>query len=165
VSRAAAGGIDRNPAFLLSQLGRLVRQELVEALAPWGLRPAQYGLLVALGERSHSSQRLIAEALAMDRSDGGARNHALERRGLVERGAAPADRRRHAVQLTASGRAMRDDLGRVGEQVNARFFAGLDEAERERLCALLEALWRGRAGSRRAGRPRARPVDSRADDR
>jgi DNA-binding MarR family transcriptional regulator len=64
----------------------------------------------------------------------------LEKLGLVERRRNPADRRSHALYLTEAGTAM---LARVREVIRAHeaaITAGLSDAERDQLTALLRRL-------------------------
>ena len=58
---------------------------------------------------------------------------ALERDGLVELAADPADRRVRSVGLTRAGRAERDELDRRSDALAASLLAPLGDAQRERL--------------------------------
>jgi DNA-binding MarR family transcriptional regulator/N-acetylglutamate synthase-like GNAT family acetyltransferase len=58
---------------------------------------------------------------------------ALERDGLVEQVASPADRRTKLLRLTRAGRAELHDLNRISDELAASALAPLDEHERARL--------------------------------
>ena len=61
----------------------------------------------------------------------------LEAKGLVARSADPSDRRALNIQLTDAGLAIWQDINKCGERVRERAMAGMSEAEREQLTALL----------------------------
>jgi DNA-binding MarR family transcriptional regulator len=130
-----------NLGFAVSRLGAKIRQVFAKALAPWGLRPVQYGVLVCLAKPQSWSQRALAAAANLDSSDLVSVLDELERRGLVSRGPDAADRRRHVVVLTPAGRTLLEELDHAVSDVNAAFFAGLDEPEQDLLEALLTKVW------------------------
>ena len=53
----------------------------------------------------------------------------------------PIDRRRHAVQLTAAGRAVCADLRSAGDTIQAELLDGLDDHEQAALHRLLLRLF------------------------
>lgn len=61
----------------------------------------------------------------------------LQAKGLVERVADPADRRALNIHLTEAGLVIWQDINKCGERVRERAMAGMSEAEREQLTALL----------------------------
>lgn len=61
----------------------------------------------------------------------------LEAKGLVARAADPADRRGIHIHLTEAGVSIWQDINKCGERVRERAMAGMSEAEREQLTALL----------------------------
>ena len=136
-----------NLGFAVSRLGAKARQVFAKALAPWELRPVHYGVLVCLAQPRPWSQRALAAAANLDGSDLVGVLDELERRGLVSRGRDPADRRRHAVVLTAAGRTLLEELNRAVSDVNAAFFAALDDPERGLLEALLAKVWLAQQGT------------------
>ena len=70
---------------------------------------------------------------------------ALVAEGLVERHAIPGDRRAHAVRLTALGKRSFDAMAAEHERWVKEMLAGLGEADRDRLHALLGRLKRALA--------------------
>ena len=66
----------------------------------------------------------------------------LERKGLVERRAHAADRRRNALDLTAAGRSLFERLVASGRDLEDDMLAGLDEQERASLQKVLLKLLR-----------------------
>ena len=122
-----SGGRDAAPnvdlADLNEHLGYLLRraqlwvfQHFHDTLAPLDIRTAQYSVLTVINANPGLSQMALAHALGIERArlvhvlDG------LERRRLVERVPSTSDRRRHAMHLTAEGRAF---LRKAKELVDA----------------------------------------------
>ncbi len=83
---------------------RALARRFDEALRPVGLTNGQFSLLMALNRPEPPSMGPIAELLAIDRTTLTAALKPLERRGLVEVVADPADRRGRRLRLTAEGR-------------------------------------------------------------
>jgi DNA-binding MarR family transcriptional regulator len=90
--------------FLAGQAARLASGLLGSALAPLGLRPRHYGVLMALAEGGPSSQHALGRWLGIDRTTMVSAVDDLERLALVVRKPDPADRRAYRVELTGRGR-------------------------------------------------------------
>jgi DNA-binding MarR family transcriptional regulator len=133
-------------AFLVSRVGREQSARFLEALAPLGLRPKQFALLNHVALAEGSSQRELGRRLGLDPSGLVGSIDELERRGLLERRAHPGDRRRHALHLTADGRAALA-AGRAAAQRTATDLLGaLDEDDVARLHDLLARVASGLGG-------------------
>lgn len=127
-------------AFLLSQIGGRSAQEFAKLLEPLKLTPADAGILRLLELSPGISQQELARRLNMHASRLVTIIDAMEERGLVVRKEHLSDRRTHALELSEAGReALRAIAGaaRTHEQV---VLAGLSEAERAQLTALLRKL-------------------------
>jgi DNA-binding MarR family transcriptional regulator len=140
-----AGGRDdrmRVPgaAFLLSQLGFHSATLWKERLAPLGVDPRQAMLLRHVAASAGQSQQALGRAMRIPASRMVALVDELERRGLLERRASPGDRRAHALFLTAAGEALLGEIMKVSAEHEAQFSAGLTQAERRRLIALLSKV-------------------------
>src|SRR5512138_470295 len=88
----------------LRRASRTLNQLYAGNLAPSGLEPTQFTLLVACAVAGAARMTALAEALAMDRTTLTRNLKPLERRGLV-RVAEGDDRRVREVSLTPRGRA------------------------------------------------------------
>ncbi|MFJ5306852.1 MarR family winged helix-turn-helix transcriptional regulator [Streptomyces sp. NPDC088350] len=116
----------------VSTLGaRLTAQRM-----PLGAR-ADFAVLAALEEYGALSQAEIGRRLGLDRNDVSGIVNRLEGCHRVDRQADPANRRRNAVTLTATGRRHLDELQQHADAVQAELLAGLDAAERRQLHSLL----------------------------
>jgi DNA-binding MarR family transcriptional regulator len=89
----------------IRQASRHVTQFYDQVLAPSGLRTTQYAILSRLQRSGPMPINALAAALVMDRTTLGRNILPLERDGLIEIGASPADRRRREVRLTPGGAA------------------------------------------------------------
>jgi DNA-binding MarR family transcriptional regulator len=88
----------------LRRASRAITQLYARILAPSGLQPTQFALLVACAVAGETPMTTLADALAMDRTTLTRNLRPLERQGLVrvEEG---SDRRVRIVALTRKGRA------------------------------------------------------------
>jgi DNA-binding MarR family transcriptional regulator len=116
-------------AYLLSQTGRAQSARFLEGLAPLGLRPKQFALLNQVALAEGSSQRQLGRRLGLDPSGLVGTIDELEHRGLLERRAHPEDRRRHALHLTADGRAKLEEGRAVAQGVAGDLLGALDDGE------------------------------------
>jgi DNA-binding MarR family transcriptional regulator len=138
---------DPMPDALAERLGPLLgraheahRRISLEALAPLRISPKAFGALTVLDAEGPLSQRRLAERQGIDRTTAVAVVDELEHLRAVERRRDPADRRAHALHVTAAGR---DLLARARTAVagaEERFLAPLGEADQRRLRASLRTV-------------------------
>jgi DNA-binding MarR family transcriptional regulator len=95
---------------LNDRLGYFVRrmqvwvfQDFIRRLSSIDISPAQFSVLVVISANSGLSQMELATTLGIERARLVRMLHRLERRGLTQRLASSADRRRHALRLTRDG--------------------------------------------------------------
>jgi len=88
--------------YLIRQAQLFVFHDFNQRLAPLDLRPAQYSVLSVTRENPGLSQMALSHVLGIGRSGIVPLLDVLEARGLLMRGPA-ADRRSHALYLTAKG--------------------------------------------------------------
>ena len=127
-------------AFLLAQLGAHAAQAFAQRVAALDLTPAQAGLLRLLMRSPGSSQRELADLLAMPPSRFVKFADELEERGLIERRLNGDDRRVREVHLTGAGRALMADLRAVAAAHENALCAGLSAGERGQLRELLQRI-------------------------
>jgi DNA-binding MarR family transcriptional regulator len=107
---------------------------------PKGSHPRDASVLSTLEAVGPCSQQQLVEALHVNRSVMVKLIDGLEARGLVERRRNPDDRRSHALYPTAAGRHALEAMAPLMDRGEAIFAEALNDAERERLIALLHAL-------------------------
>lgn len=120
---------------LLAQLTKVVHRKTTEELL--GMRWRHFIALSVLYDQPALSQQSLCEALVTDPNNCVLLLNEMESLGYVERKRDPADRRRHIVDLTDTGREMfqRGILAR--EAVEDDVLKALDADERQTLRALL----------------------------
>lgn len=122
------------PSFVMYQLMREARRLAGTA---GSLRLSHLGVLSSLAEFGPAAQRDLSERLRIDPSDLVSVLDDLEHNGLVRRDRDPADRRRYAVTLTATGRELLAEQLAVRRLLNEHLFAGLTEEEKAELHRLV----------------------------
>lgn len=127
-------------SFLLSQLGTHSAQEFTRHLAPLGVQPAHFGLLMHLSRGEGQSQQQLADVMGIHRNVMVGLVDALEERGLVERRRHPADRRAHALYLTDAARNLLPEAQRLADKQDDELLAAFDPEDRARLMSLLQRL-------------------------
>ncbi len=102
------------------------------ALKPAGITSGQFSLLMALNRPAPPSLGSVAALLAMDRTTLTANLKPLQRRGLVETAADPADRRTRLLRLTPAGRDVLAKAVPIWTDTHAVIEASLSDAGRLR---------------------------------
>jgi DNA-binding MarR family transcriptional regulator len=138
VSTAESGG--DSVAFLLSQLGHRSASVFTDLIASIDLTPPHAGILHAIAAEPGRSQQALSGQLGLLPSRVVAYVDELEDRGYVERRRNPADRRLHALHLTASGKKVITKIGELGRQHDRLLTAGLDSQQRDILHQLLATI-------------------------
>jgi DNA-binding MarR family transcriptional regulator len=111
------------------------------AFAPHGVTADQFVLLATLARGGEAlTQRELARRMSSDPSTVRAMLVLLERRGLVEREAHPADARARTVALTAKGLRAYRRLWTAGEPIRARMLGALRPGEADTLVRLLRRV-------------------------
>jgi len=129
-------------SFLLKRLGWAVKDRTFEAFEAAGESPYHHAVLAVLDESPRETQATIADSLGYDRSYLVGLLDELEEAGHIERKRDPADRRRHLVSLTPSGKKELEKLRKISRSVDDEFLAGLDAEQRKELHQLLLTLAR-----------------------
>jgi DNA-binding MarR family transcriptional regulator len=130
---------------VLSLSGRLVQERIGHDLEPLGLSYAQAAVLVRLWRHDGAMpQAEMIDSLALSRASGTNVLNELDRQGLIERAADPADARRMVVRLTEAGHELERPVLDVFERVESEIgdsLGGEDAATAYRVVrAVLEAL-------------------------
>jgi DNA-binding MarR family transcriptional regulator len=128
------------PGFLLSWNGRRTATLFAEALEPLGLRPPHFGVLRLIDADPGLTQQELARRSLIDPSSMVAVVDELEELGYAERQPHPADRRKHAIHLTADGTRMLERAQIVAVKTTEEFLAPLTADEIDELRVLLRKL-------------------------
>jgi DNA-binding MarR family transcriptional regulator len=84
-----------------------------ESLLEFGLRPADFSVLIVVANNAGLKQSDVAEALGIQRANFVAIIDGLEEKGLLHRRRSDADRRVHFLDMTEEGRAMLDEISEI----------------------------------------------------
>jgi DNA-binding MarR family transcriptional regulator len=133
--------------FMLSKAHQEIFDRMGRVIAPSGLTPRHFGLLVLLHRRGAMRQTDVADAVRVDRTTVMNLVDELEAAGLVRRGADPSDRRANAVKVTAKGSQWLEKLRPQAEAVEQRFLEPLTAPEQDTLRELLTRLVSQGAGA------------------
>jgi DNA-binding MarR family transcriptional regulator len=123
----------------LRRASRAITQLYAKILAPSGLQPTQFSLLVACAVAGEVSMAALADALAMDRTTLTRNLRPLERRHLVTV-AEGEDRRVRKVTLTTLGRAILADALPLWNEAQARVIKAFGERRLSRTLQEVAAL-------------------------
>jgi DNA-binding MarR family transcriptional regulator len=129
-----------SPLFLLKRLGMSAKERSFTAYEELGLHPYHHAILAVLDEGTRETQGSIADSLGYDRGQLVGLLDELEAAGLIERRRDPSDRRRHVVEMTATGRKTLAKLRALSKSLEEGFLATLDNRERKVLHTLLLEL-------------------------
>jgi DNA-binding MarR family transcriptional regulator len=127
----------------LQSTGHLLRRAVQHYAMLWtatvtaGLTSPQFAVLALLARGEELDQRTIAEGAALDKSTCGDLVDRLARRGLVEAGPDPDNRRRKLVRITDLGLQRLQAVAVQQREVHSAALAGLSETDRAELNRLL----------------------------
>lgn len=124
-------------AFLLAQIGARAATQFGERLNNLRLARPHAGILRLIGLTPGLSQQELARRLAILPSQLVALLDELEERGFIERRQDATDRRTYALHLTASGRDVLEQIGRIAREHDDAICAALNVQERQQLTTLL----------------------------
>lgn len=130
--------------YLLARVGTDSRRRWARTLLDRDITPYHYSALIALDQLGSMSQQQLSRLVGIDPRNAVAVIDQLEARGILERNPDPADRRRHAVTLTAPGRALLSGLRRSADEEERHLLAPLTTSERQTLHSLLTKLFTAR---------------------
>lgn len=131
--------------LLVADAARLMRRSFVAALDQSPLTLARARVLVHL-ERSEGIRQVdLAERLEIQPMTLVRMIDQLAQEGLVERRQDPSDRRAHRLYLTDAARPQIEVIAEAGISVREKALAGMDEAERAQVFAMLERICRNLA--------------------
>jgi DNA-binding MarR family transcriptional regulator len=130
--------LSQHLGYLLRRLQVQVFKDIIQTLAAFDVRPAQYSVLVLIGANPGRSQAEIGKALSIERAGVAKMLHELENRGWVRRLPAIDDGRSHALFLTPSGVETLRRIKGFAAQHEARLARRIGRKRREQLMTLLK---------------------------
>jgi len=124
--------LNREFAFILNDVARMLRTYADHKAAQFGITRAQWVVLVRLDRSEGLKQSELAEVLDLQPISLTRLLDKLAECGLIERRPDPVDRRAKRLFLTPAARPLLEKLGDLGEELMATALAGVpgDSVER-----------------------------------
>jgi DNA-binding MarR family transcriptional regulator len=119
-----------------------VAQKLVEHLAPFDLRPAQFSALLIIEASPGLMQIDLASILAIEPPQVVTLLNKLEKLGLAVRVRCKPDKRSYGIFLSKAGETLLKQLKDIAIASDREATAALDDSERQQLLQLLHKVYR-----------------------
>jgi len=129
--------LNREFAFTLNDVARLLRTYADHKAAQFGITRAQWVVLVRLDRSEGMKQSELAEMLDLQPISLTRLLDKLSDCGLIERRADPHDRRAKRLFLTPAARPLLEKLGDLGADLMATALAGVERESVEHMVAQL----------------------------
>jgi DNA-binding MarR family transcriptional regulator len=133
--------LDQALGFWMHLAQNKVRTEAERVMAPYGVTPEQWALLVRLWERDERSQTELANLTFRDKPSVTRLIDGLERAGLIVRARDPEDGRSHRIVLTRAGRELESRLVPIVRDFVARWTRGISEEDLQATLRTLRTLY------------------------
>lgn len=127
--------LNREFAFTLNDVARLLRTYADHKAAQFGITRAQWVVLVRLDRSEGLKQSEVAEMLDLQPISLTRLLDKLSDCGLIERRADPHDRRAKRLFLTPAARPLLEKLGDLGAELMATALAGVERESVEQMVA------------------------------
>ena len=127
-------------SYLTALLGAHSRNRFAALLCPLGITPQHFAALRWISLNDGSTQQEVADLMEVRRNLMVGLVDDLEAAGLVIRGRHPADRRAHALHLTASGRRVLAEGDAAADALDDEMLAPLDPRQRAAFHDALRAM-------------------------
>lgn len=115
--------------------------EFNDSLLAFGLRPADFSVLILVANNTGLKQSDVAEALGIQRANFVAIIDGLEDKGLLQRRRSESDRRVHFMEMTEEGRSLLDDISQIWREHEEKLIDRLGgEKARDQLIGLLRRI-------------------------
>ena len=115
--------------FLVAATRRRVKQVVWARLAPLGLTPQQYWVMLVINRKGPQSLHTLAREVWMDDPTASRVVKALCDRGLLHSDPDPAHGRRILIRLTPEGSGTARELEVISEDLRIRLAGGLSDEE------------------------------------
>lgn len=135
-----AGPLEISLGYKLRLAQILAYRTFEERMTDFGVAPRYLGLLAIVGENPGQPQCRLADAVGVQKSSLVAILDRLESAGLLERRGSRTDRRAKTVWLTARGKRVAADLGRLARDHEDRMSEGISPDALRTTLGVLDAM-------------------------
>ena len=132
--------VERDFAFLLSDVARLLRTYADQEARQFGMTRAQWAVLFRLERAEGLKQSELAEALDLQPITLTRLIDRLCDNGLIERRSDPHDRRAKRLFLTPAARPVLDRLAAIGQSMLANALTGIERPAVEEIVSQLATI-------------------------
>ena len=132
--------LNREFAFILNDVARLLRTYADHKASQFGITRAQWAVLVRVDRSEGLNQSELAEVLDLQPITLTRLLDKLCDSGLIERRPDPADRRAKRLFLTTAARPLLEQLGTLGEETMADTLAGVEGESVQEMVAKLAVV-------------------------
>ena len=126
--------------YLMARVRTALVAEVEAALAPFGIKAAEYLVLVALANEMADTATTVCSVMAHDPGAMTRKIDVLEDKGLVRRVRNPEDRRAIKLELTDEGKAVYPEVLAAAIGVINRFLDGFTKPEVRELEDMLKRM-------------------------
>jgi DNA-binding MarR family transcriptional regulator len=128
------------PGHYIRRLHQIAVAIFLQETETHGITPVQYAALQCVSDSRGIDQRSLARTIGLDTSTVAGVLDRLESRGLLQRSAAPDDRRVRRLALTPQGASLLERLVPDMLRAQQRMLEPLPRAERAEFMRMLQAL-------------------------
>jgi MarR family transcriptional regulator, lower aerobic nicotinate degradation pathway regulator len=132
--------LDALPGHHIRRLHQIAVAIFLQEAEDTGLTPVQYAVLHSTAVQPQIDQRTLAATIGQDTSTIGGVVDRLEARALLQRNAAPGDRRLRLLTLTAAGHALLHQATPGMLRAQERILQPLPKAQRAEFMRMLRVL-------------------------
>lgn len=116
--------------YLVNHVARLFYEELRKQIAPLGIVPGQFPILLTLWEQDGITQKALLEMIDIEQATMANTLNRMERDDLIVREVHPDDARSRNIYLTVKAKRLRDDAYAIASGINREALAGLNDDEK-----------------------------------
>ncbi len=126
--------------YLLNLVARLFAEKLRQKIAPLGIAPGQFPILLALWEQEGITQKALLGMIDVEQATIANTLNRMERDGLILRKAHPEDARARNIYLTQKTRGLKEEAYSIASDINRTALAELSEGEKRDFLGYLRRI-------------------------
>lgn len=131
---------DANPGTLAAAVRRVLKQVVWARLAPYGLSPQQFWVMLVLHEQGPSSLHPLAQQVWMDDPTASRVVKAMVKQGWLTAKPDPRHGRRILIELAPGALALAHELQDLATEIRESMTAGLSAEDQQVLTRSLRAM-------------------------
>ncbi len=128
--------------FLANHMARLFASALHRRIAPLGIAPAQFMVLLELWQRDERTQADLTAVLAVEQATMANTLARMERDGLIHKRPSETDKRSKLICLTPMALTLQEAAVGAASGVNAGALDGFSQQEQQQFLALMARVIR-----------------------